>query len=309
MRPGETVNASGDQVVLKAGDVRLTVVTAGGGMRELMCGDWPVIMSYGIDEVPPGGSGQPLIPWPNRLAGGSYEFAGKQYQVPINEPALGNALHGFARWMTWSVEEAEPSSAVLSLLLYPRAGYPFALHNEIEYAVHPGGVNVAVTARNVGRTSLPYANGFHPYISAGSARIDSCLLSISAETWLRSDERQIPIGRERIEGSGYDFRARRRIGSLQLDTAFTDLVRDQDGKARVELVAGEGERSVAVWMDPAYGYVMAYTGDKLDPTRRRSALAVEPMTAAPNALRSGEGLRVLAPGETFRSTWGIEIRK
>ncbi|HVH62382.1 MAG TPA: aldose epimerase, partial [Candidatus Dormibacteraeota bacterium] len=83
MRPGETVNASGDQVVLKAGDVRLTVVTAGGGMRELMCGDWPVIMSYGIDEVPPGGSGQPLIPWPNRLAGGSYEFAGKQYQVPI----------------------------------------------------------------------------------------------------------------------------------------------------------------------------------------------------------------------------------
>lgn len=309
MRAAGPVNASGDQIVLAAGDVRLTVVTAGGGMRELICGDWPVLMSYGIDELPPGGSGQPLIPWPNRLADGRYEFAGKQHQVPINEPDKGNALHGFARWMTWSVEEATASRAVLSLLMYPRAGYPFALSSEIEYSVHPGGVRVAMAARNVGRTPLPYANGFHPYISVGSPSIDSCLLSIPADTWLRTDERQIPVARESVEGTDYDFRSRRPIGSLQLDTAFTDLVRDRDGKARVELAAADGTRSVAVWMDSAFGYVMAYTGEKLEPARRRTGLAVEPMTAAPNAFRSGEGLRVLEAGETFESSWGVEIRR
>ena len=36
-----------------------------------------------------------LFPFPNRLAGGSYEFEGKIYQFPINEPERNNNLHGF----------------------------------------------------------------------------------------------------------------------------------------------------------------------------------------------------------------------
>jgi aldose 1-epimerase len=48
-----------------------------------------------------------------------------------------------------------------------------------------------------------------------------------------------------------------------------------------------------------------FTGDTLDPARRRRGLAVEPMTCAPNAFVSGDGLRVLEPEETWTTIWGI----
>lgn len=301
------VEASGEQVVLASGDLRMTVVTAGGGIRELTRGDWTALQGYGIDELPPGGSGQPLIPWPNRIADGRYQFRGERHQLPITEPDKGNALHGFARWMTWRVERASGANAVLSLLMYPRSGYPFALHVKVEYTLHPTGVDVVTTAVNAGRAALPYACGFHPYLCAGSASIDSDVLEVGAETWLPTDARQIPTGRENVEGTPYDFRARRVIGSLALDTAYTNLERDSSGKARVKLSDAGDSRSVSVWMDRSYQDVMVYTGDKLDLDRRRKGLAVEPMTAAPNAFRSGDGLRVLEPGESFACAWGIDI--
>ena len=59
-------------------------------------------------------------------------------------------------------------------------------------------------------------------------------------------------------------------------------------------------------MDQAYRYLMLFTGDSLaDPARRRRGLGVEPMTCAPNALQTGDGLRTLQPQETFTSRWGI----
>ncbi|HKC20594.1 MAG TPA: aldose 1-epimerase family protein [Candidatus Dormibacteraeota bacterium] len=303
-----TVHGSGEQVILTAGEIRLVVVTWGGGMRELTHGDWSVLDGYGIDEVPVGAYGQPLIPWPNRLSNGRYEFRGSSYQVPLTEPEKQNALHGFARWMTWTVEQAEASRAVLGLVMYPRTGYPFTLGVEIEYTLEASGVSVVTTARNLGETPLPYANGFHPYISVGTSSIDGCTVRLPARTWMKTDDRQIPTGNASVEGTRYDFRSARPLAGERLDTAFTDLQRDNDGKARVRLTAPDGSRSVAVWMDAAYGYVMAFTGDTLaDVARRRRSLGVEPMTAAPNALQTGEGLQVLDPGAESTSAWGIEI--
>jgi len=299
--------ASGEQVEIAAGDLRLVVVTVGGGMRELTRGDWHVLDGYGADEVAPGASGQPLIPWPNRLADGRYEFDGESYQVPLTEPAKRNALHGFARWMTWRVDAHEPARALLSLDMYPRPGYPFALRLQIEYRVTPAGVAVTTTATNAGRRRLPYANGFHPYVSAGTRRVDECLLEIPADSWLPADERQIPTGVEAVDGTRLDFRTARAIGDEHLDFAFTHLRRSDDAKAHVSLRAPDGSRRVTVWMDAAYGYVMAYTGDTLpDEARRRRSLGVEPMTCAPNAFQTGDGLRVLEPGEQAVSAWGIE---
>jgi aldose 1-epimerase len=306
--PGE-IHGSGDQVVLVAGDMRLTVVTWGGGMRELMCGDWAVLDGYGVDEFAPGGHGQPLIPWPNRLAGGRYRFRARTYQVPITEPDKQNALHGFARWMTWTVDEKAPDRVVLGLTMYPRSGYPFLLRIHVEYTVTRDGVRIVTTARNDGREALPYGSGFHPYVSAGTPRIDDAVLELPAESWLRTDERQIPVGVERVEGTGFDFRNGHAVGAGRLDTAFTDLRRDAGGMARVRLSSPDGSQSVAVWMDATYRYVMAYTGDTLaDPARRRRSLAVEPMTCAPNAFETGDGLQVLEPGDQSVSAWGIEVR-
>ncbi len=294
--------SSGDQVTIGAGDLRLTVVTVGGGMRELTHGDWHVLDGYGADEVAPGGAGQTLMPWPNRLAEGRYEFAGRRHQAPITEPDKGNALHGLARWLTWRVERHETSLARLALDLYPRPGYPFALRIAIEYAVTPYAVRVTSEATNAGASAAPYAQGFHPYLSMGTPAIDGCTLEVPAATWLTTDERQIPIGRSPVAGSPYDFRTARPIGDARIDVAYTDLE-----PARRIILARESRR-VSLALDDAYGYVMVFTGDTLsDPVRRRRALAIEPMTAAPNAFNSGDGLRVLDPGETFACAWSLEL--
>ena len=55
-----------------------------------------------------------------------------------------------------------------------------------------------------------------------------------------------------------------------------------------------------------YQFVMVYTPDAVpEATRRRRSLAIEPMTCAPNAFRSGDGLIVLEPGRSTSASWGI----
>jgi aldose 1-epimerase len=60
-------------------------------------------------------------------------------------------------------------------------------------------------------------------------------------------------------------------------------------------------------MDERYPFVELYTGDTLDPARRRRGVAVEPMTCAPNAFQSGEGLVRLRPEESLTSCWGVRL--
>jgi Aldose 1-epimerase len=78
------------------------VTELGAGLRELLFGDRPVIAGYGPDELPPGGAGQLLAPWPNRIDGGRYTFGGAELQLALTEPAYGNAIHGLTRWMAWT---------------------------------------------------------------------------------------------------------------------------------------------------------------------------------------------------------------
>ena len=121
---------------------------------------------------------------------------------------------------------------------------------------------------------------------------------------MQSDERGLPIDAQTVEGTEYDFRKFRRIDSTVLDHAFTDLERDHDGLARVELRDPESKTQVSLWVDQSYSHLMLFTGDPLANVRRRS-LAVEPMTCPPNAFRTGDSLIRLEPGSSFAGTWGI----
>jgi len=126
-------------------------------------------------------------------------------------------------------------------------------------------------------------------------------------TVLSSDERGLPTGRSPVVGMEYDFRQPRPIGSTRLDSCFTDLERDGDGRARVELTTEAGDAGITLWADEQYGYLMLFTGDPLPDVARRS-LAVEPMTCPPNAFRTGEAVIRLEPGRSVTSTWGITPR-
>ena len=298
------VAPSGEQIEIIAGDQHAVVVEVGGGLRAYSAGGRELIDGYGANEMSSSGRGQLLIPWPNRLQDGSYEFDGRRYQLPLNEPDRRNAIHGLVRWVAWTVSAREPNRVVMDYVLHPQPGYPFSLRLSIEYALSGSGLRVRTTAMNVGTKACPYGSGAHPYLTLGTATIDRLMLVVPGRTVLRSDERGLPIGTEAVEDTEFDFRQPRRIGTTTLDHAFTDLERDQHGLARVELEDPDHGTLVSIWLDESYPYLMLFSGDPLPDVNRRS-LAVEPMTCPPNAFRTGDALIRLEPGSSFSSTWGI----
>lgn len=295
---------SGEQVELALGEQRVVVVGFGGGLRWYTVAGRDLLDGYAPDEMSTSGRGQVLIPWPNRVQGGSYEFGGRTHQLALDEPSAGNAIHGLVRWAGWTVVEREATRVVLQHTLHPQPGYPFALRVSIEYALLPTGLHVQTTATNVGAQPCPFGAGAHPYVTVGTPSVDSVLLHVPADSVLQADEHGIPFGSGLVDGTDHDFRQPRLIGETKLDTAFTGLERGTDGIARVELRHPDHGDGLALWVDVRYPYLMLYTGDDRPDVRRRS-LAVEPMTCPPNAFRSGDDLIVLEPGEAFRGTWGI----
>jgi aldose 1-epimerase len=298
------VPPSGEQVEISFGDQRAVVVEVGGGLRSYSVADHEVLDGYGPNEQAQSGRGQLLIPWPNRLQDGSYEFEGQRHQLPLTEPELSNAIHGLVRWAGWTIGERHPDRVVMKHVIHPQPGYPFTVSLDVEYSLGHTGLAVKTTARNLGADPCPYGCGQHPYLTVGTATVDTNDLRAPGHRVLVSDERDLPTGAEPVDGTEFDFRAGRTIGGTKLDHAFTDLERDEDGRARVTLRDSGEKRTITLWVDESYRYLMLFTGDPLPDVNRRS-LAVEPMTCPPNAFRTGESVLRLAPGQSIATTWGI----
>jgi aldose 1-epimerase len=294
---------SGEQVELAHGAHRAVVVEVGAGLREYTVDGVSVVDGYPAGEMCSGGRGQTLIPWPNRIAGGAYEFDGTAQQLPLTEPSAGNAIHGLTRWSTWTVVDRGGESASFRHVLHPQPGYPFTLDCRVDYALSDAGLRVRTAVTNIGDQPAPYGTGAHPYLTVGTETVDQVTLTVPGDRYLPTDDNGIPTGTVEVEGSPYDYRAGRLIGSAKVDHCFTDLARDADGVATVTLAADE--RRVRLWLDGGYHYVQVFTGDTLIPARRRRGLAVEPMTCPPDAFRSRTGLLVLEPGRGVETSWGI----
>jgi aldose 1-epimerase len=338
---------SGQQIRLRHAGQELTVVEVGGGIRTYTVEGRAVIDGYDESEMCPGGRGQLLAPWPNRLADGTFEWEGQRYQTPLTEPENHNAIHGLVRWAPWSVAAVDPRQARLTYRLHPQPGWPWTLDLAVAYALGDAGFTVVTEVANVGDAgsgACPFGVGWHPYLAAFGELVDQAVLNVPAAEAYRSDERGLPVGRYQVEGTPLDFRRGRPIGEAVLDVAFTGLERGGDGRAVVELRptdrtpaeptpadrtpaeptpadrtpadrtpagsrAGADSRlyGIRLWLDRAYTHLMIFSGDTLgDTARRRRGLAVEPMTCAPDMLRSGDGRRVLEPGESFEAAWGVE---
>lgn len=298
------MDPSGQQTEIRYGEQSAVLVEVGGGLRCYTVGDRAVLDGYARSEMAGGGRGQQLIPWPNRLHTGRYTWDGVDHAAPLDEPAQSNAIHGLTRWRSWSAERLSSSSAVLRLRLQPSPAYRFRLDLAVQYDLDDDGLTVTTTARNAGNDDAPYGQGAHPYLRPDGGLVDAARLQLPADTWLPTGPAQIPVGREPVDASPYDFRAARPIGPLRLDHAFTDLHRDGQGRATVTLQ--DAGRTTALWLDAAYPYVQLFTGDTLsDVTRRRRGLAVEPMTCPADAFRTGQDLVRLRPAQLHTARWGL----
>jgi aldose 1-epimerase len=167
---------SGEQHELAHGEQRAVVVEVGGGLRTYTVAGRDILDGYAADAMCRSARGQVLLPWPNRIAGGTYEFDGRTQQLALTEPETRTAIHGLVRWASWRVAEHDDDSVVMAHMLHPQPGYPFTLDVRVEYRLDTDGLTVRTTAENIGSVACPFGAGHHPYLAAPTGRVDDVVL-------------------------------------------------------------------------------------------------------------------------------------
>ncbi len=245
-----------------------------------------------------------LYPWANRLAGFEYSVAGRTVQVPhdVTRVALdGNGLpiHGvIGGRLGWELMR-EPGPEAQSLLArlswsdaQPKLFEVFPFRHDLDYEARllAGHLEIEVTVRACGEDVVPLAFGFHPYVSLPGAPRERWLVELPAMRHLALDADQIPIGPEEalaersFELAGHEF-----------DDGF-DAVAEPARFA----VSAAGRR---VELEFLQGYPCA----QVFAPESGPFICFEPMTAPANALRSGAGLRLLAPGERYTAAFSVQV--
>jgi aldose 1-epimerase len=250
--------------------------------------------------------GVPLLyPWANRLAAFDYTVAGQRVQLP-HDPACvavdanGLPIHGIVGGrLHWSVTTAAGSGqgSLVALLDWSASAQElfavFPFEHEVQYRadLRDGALEIEVGVRARG-DAVPIAFGFHPYLSLPGVAREEWAIELPAMRSLELDDRQLPIR------PGARVQARRfALDGEEFDDGF-DEVGDP-----ARFGAQANGRGLLLELLGGYPCAQVYS------PRAAQFICFEPMTAPANALRSGEGLELLAPGEQRRHRFRILARE
>jgi aldose 1-epimerase len=299
---------TGEQFVIVSDSTSATITEIGATLRAFTVEGEPIVWGFGENEMSSFGRGQVLAPWPNRLQDGAYSFGSRRAKAPLDEPERHNSIHGIVRWLPFAIDPVDDSSIRCTLRLGPQPAYPWWWRLEVTYTVGPGVLDVSTVFENLDDREAPFALGFHPYLAAGSRGLDASRVAIPAGAHLVANERMLPIGTEPVGASPFaSIVEGQSLKGVVMDDAFGELVRETDGRWRARFWPDGGRLPVVLWGDESFTHVMCFTGETLADSDRRRALALEPMTAPPNALATGDGIRVVEPGARFSAAWGIKL--
>ena len=303
---------TGHAFVLERGDVRAEIGSVAAVLRSLTVRGADLTLPIPDDRAPAMCNGIILSPWPNRVRAGRWVLDGEPQQLDITEPARGGALHGLLQFADYEVTEQTPDAVTLAATIYPQHGWPFLLETWVRYELEPDGLTVTHGARNLSTARAPYATGSHPYLKVGDAPIAELQLTVPASTYFAVDERLDPTAEVDVVGTRYDVRTPHRVGDLAFDTAFGGVKHADVANGRGDvawLTAPDGSRTT-LWQSTDWGYVQVFTTQVMPaldgpPDAVIDAIAIEPMTAPPDALNSGQGLIWIEPGGTWEGSWGL----
>ncbi len=241
-----------------------------------------------------------LYPWANRLQGTHYDAAGQRVSLDavsarIGHDGAGLPMHGVP-WpqLTWQVVD-ENERALHARLDWTREElmqiFPFPHHVALRVTLDENGLNLETTIFADAESRVPISFGFHPYLIADAPRA-AWRIEMPALKQLELDAQQIP------NGETTPFPAQSVVlGERDLDDGFALE------NAHAEFVVQGGERRFTTTFLEGFRFAQIFA------PRGKDYIAIEPMTAPTNALVSGRGLRVIAPGEMFRATFRIDTQE
>jgi len=236
-----------------------------------------------------------LIPFPNRVCNGKYEFEGKVYQLNKNLEKEGHAIHGLLFDKKFDLISKTVSNDFVSLSFSYEIkknelkGYPFNLLTTVSFKLEQKKLTIIVESTNLDNINLPYGVGWHPYIKFGH-KIDGCRLIIPSQDILEVDEKKIMIPTGKVVKNPTKLKDDK-MGNAVFDTGFTNL-------KRKETIIN----NVVVSQDNSMNYLQIYTPE------HRQSVAIEPMSCAADAFNNKMGLKVLKPKETVGYNFAIRLK-
>lgn len=296
---------TGAQYTITFGDYRAVITEQGATLRRLDWQDTELIVPFDANEPAPTCHGQILVPFPNRIEAGTYTFDGKTYELPIDEHARNNAIHGLGYRQRWTLESLDESSVTLSWRNPALDGYPFDLTVQATYQLDEQGLHISISATNNGESKAPWALAIHPWLSNGlhgvGDEIDGhnaqCSLVVPSAKHVTVNENLIPTGTESVEGTKYDLRKPTLLTEQPFDDAWTDVEHDSEGKVTAVFTRPDGV-VVRIGGDETVTSFQVCTGTGFPVEKHPAGVAVEPQTAYANAFNTGVDLISIEPGKT-----------
>ncbi|MEY4526275.1 MAG: hypothetical protein RIR57_1649, partial [Bacteroidota bacterium] len=239
-----------------------------------------------------------LTPWVNRVRNGNYSFKGKNYQLPINEPALGNAIHGLlARKSFTIVKQSSSSVTLMHEYQGEEPNYPFPFQFQYTYTLtDSGALEVTFEAKNTGAGPLPFACGWHPYFSFPETKVDDLEINFKPISRFLSDSQMIPLKEENLNGKQqFKFSTDKIDHVFRLEPMEIHRTEFIDTKHKKRLIL---EQSSIL-----FPFLVVFQPEGFN------SVAIEPMTANTDAFNTGDGLIELAPSEAFSGQIRLSIGK
>lgn len=294
-----------DLIKLVAGNSAAEISTTGASLLSLNLSGNQVIEKLRVPR-PELYEGVVMAPWSSRIKDGSWQGEdGTSYQLPINEPARSNALHGLVFDKTFSIKRKTDSSVELEITISPTSGYPFEILLTVSYELEDAELIVGFRAKNLSETRSPFGIAFHPYLSTKWFG-DSAKVVSDAQVVLDLDENLIPKGKLKANETAKDLSLGKLIKAAGLDDGFSQL--DFEEYFAITKLVGDSGQGVEVWQDEIFKHLVIYTTDEFETESGViTAAAIEPSTAPANAFNSKEDLIWLAPKEASSGSWGIRL--
>jgi aldose 1-epimerase len=295
----KTINVPGNGLaVFREGKKVLEVLSYGATLNHLEFSGHSLLDGYSSlsEKETAWYKGAVLFPFPNRLRDGKYDFKGRSFQFPVNEPANQNALHGFVY-----KEEFELTSDLLGDKVVINGSYkydggydyfPFPFLLEASYILHGDHLTVSYAIRNIGDGELPMGFGWHPYFGFPDG-VDQATMTFMNCQKVVLDNRQLPTGEFASEES---FSSGQHLKGVNLDTGYKMPESSWDVKV-------EDSNGTLVLKSDNMPYLQVY----IPP--HRTSIALEPMSSGIDVFNSHEGLTKLNSGDTVTYTSHVTYHK
>jgi aldose 1-epimerase len=226
----------------------------------------------------------PLVPFVNRVRGGTFVCDGRVVTLSPNMPADPSPLHGQGWRAAWQVTEAHDDHATLTYRHAP-GEWPWDYEATHSIALDEGGLSLELSCRNLSPERMPCGLGFHPYYPCSP---ETVLDTVVASAWT-IDAAVLPV--DNVPAAGrYDLRARRICGQ-SLDNGF-------EGWGGSASIVWPGEAASLRLSSPDAGHFQVYSPAEgglfvAEPVQHANAALNAPQAEWPSL-----GLQLLAQGES-----------